>query len=420
MPATASLIAVRPTSPWGPGARDLTVRAARGAEVTLSDGRTYLDLMNGKGSVVLGHNHAEVNAAIERHLASSAACATGWGEHAFELARELAADSGVPDARLALFSTGTEACRAAALLARRATGRSIVLSCGYHGWDPMWTPGARLLEPGPDGVVDCFFVPALIEEALARYRDRIALFMFSPDYVYLRPETLRALVDPVRAAGVLICCDDVKQGYRHCPGSYLPAHTGRAADLYTFSKGLSNGHRVSAVVGPEPVMRRARNFTYTSVFDELGVAAARATLHAMKRDQQYTGLAARVSATLDRMRAQLAEAGAPVAIHSRGATFQFVCATARVETAFHAACFAAGLLVFEGDNQMPSAAYDGPMLDELAARFARVVEALRGLPAEPITPQRTFRTAWSMIDGAADLLPHDETIAAIHELAEWS
>ena len=415
--ATSTVIATRPMSPWGPGARDLHVVRAEGAEVTLSNGSTYLDLMNGKGSVILGHNHAEVRAAIARHVESNRPCSTGWGEHSTLLADELAADSGVDDARVLLFSTGTEACRAAVSLARRSAGRPLVLSCGYHGWDPMWSASSQLLEPNADGVIDCYFIPGLCEEALRRYRDRIAVMMISPDYVHLSAATLRTLVDLTRGAGILICCDDVKQGYRHCPGSYLPTYAGRAADLYTFSKGLSNGYRVSAVVAPAGLAKHGQDFTHTACFDELGIVAARTTLTVMKRADQYSELARRASATLQRVRGALEVARVGVSLRHHGATFQFVCVNDAVEAAFHAACFDAGLLVYEGDNQMLSTAYDEDVLAELEARLAKAAAALP--PShERISPQRIMHTAWSMIDGAADELPQPVAVEFVQAMIE--
>lgn len=414
-----SRIAARPESPWGGERNQLVIVRAQGAEIELSDGRTYLDLVNGKGCVILGHNHPAVAKKVTAWIASQQSCGTGWGNQLPRLADEIVEDTAIADGQLAFFSTGTEACRAAVTLARRATGRALVLSAGYHGWDPMWRSGSGLLEPGPDGVIDFFFVPELLERALAQHRERVALVMFSPDYVYLQPQTLARIVDLARQAGVLVCCDDVKQGYRHAPASHLPAYAQRAADLYTFSKGLSNGARLSCLAGAAPLMASARSFTYTSYFDETPVVAARATLAVMKKRDLYARLAASGERLVERLNAILS--GLPITVCGRGSVFQFVCATDVVEQAFHRACFAAGVLVFEGDNQMLSAAYGNDVVAELLRRFERVAAALESHRAAcDISPQRRFDTAWTMIDGAPDFLALEDAVAGIRRQMGWS
>lgn len=84
------------------------LRAVRssGAMVTLSDGKQYIDLMNGKGSVTLGHHHPAVNSAITRHLQNKQASASCWSNLHEVLSNRIIGDVGMSDVRLALFSTG--------------------------------------------------------------------------------------------------------------------------------------------------------------------------------------------------------------------------------------------------------------------------------------------------------------------------
>ena len=114
---------------WTPPAR--MVRA-QGCRVWDARGREYLDYIMGLGAVALGYGHAEVaRAAIE---------AVGHGvvgPLAPAVEEELAADLRrlMPWVEQVRFlKSGAEACAAAVRLARVATGRELVLGCGYHGW----------------------------------------------------------------------------------------------------------------------------------------------------------------------------------------------------------------------------------------------------------------------------------------------
>jgi len=392
--------------------------SSSGAKVTLSDGKQYIDLMNGKGSVTLGHHHPAVNSAITHHLRCGQASATCWSNLHEALTNRIIDDVGMDEARLALFSTGTEACRAAVQVARQFTGRHIIASAGYHGWGDYWASSDYLLEANESGVIDFYFVPELLEQVLERYRGQTALVILSPDYVHLRPNTLRRLAQIAGSEGVLLCCDDVKQGYRSVRASQFPGTIGFHADLYTFAKGLANGHRLSCLVGRSDVMTAAKEFTYTAYFNTIPIVAALATLDYMDRHDGYQQLV-RCGATLAaEMRNIVQRRELPIEIYGDGPMLQIVGATEALDQALYANCAMAGLLLYEGDNQAVSLA-TGNVLDELLERFEKglIVTSQRfgrGDPAS-ISRQRRFQAAFRMIDGANDVVSVEEAIRWIKE-----
>lgn len=404
----------------GVPAPGLRAQSASGAVVVLEDGREYLDLMNGKGSVTLGHHHPEVAQALITSLHSKSGCGTCWSDSFEALAEMIVADSGLPDGQIAFFSTGTEACRAAVQCARRASGKKLVASAGYHGWDDLWSSGSGWLQPNAHGVIDFYFIPELLEQVLARHRDQVALVMVSPDYVHLRPDTLASLVRLARERDVLFCSDDVKNGYRSTVASALPGLIGEAADLYTFSKGLANGHRLSCLVGRPELMRKARHMTYTAYFDPLPIAAALATLRHMRRERGYERLCACGAELARRLRVMIAAACLPIKVLGDGPLLQFVGASEMLDEALYEACGRHGLLLYSFDNQAVSLAVED-VLPELEVRFGRVFDelaetfggALRGLD---VTPQRQFEAAFGMIDGATDAFPARDAIRWLEEL----
>ncbi|SEN01901.1 glutamate-1-semialdehyde 2,1-aminomutase [Pseudomonas sp. ok272] len=387
--------------------------SSSGATVTLSDGKQYIDLMNGKGSVTLGHHHPVVNSAITRHLHSRLASATCWSDLHEMLSNRIIDDIGMDEARLALFSTGTEACRAAVQVARQFTGRHIIVSAGYHGWGDYWTSSDYLLEANASGVIDFYFVPELLEQVLEQHRGQTAMVILSPDYVHLQPNTLCRLAQIARHEGVLLCCDDVKQGYRSVCGSQFSGRVGFHADLYTFAKGLANGHRLSCLMGRPDVMAAAKEFTYTGYFDTIPIVAALATLDYMDSHDGYQRLVQCGATLASEMRNIVQRRELPIEIYGDGPLLQIVGATEALDQALYANCAIAGLLLYEGDNQAISLA-TGEVLDELLERFEKGLTATsqrfgRGDPAS-ISPQRRFQAAFHMMDGASDVVPVEEAI----------
>lgn len=391
---------------------------ASGAVVQLSDGREYLDLMNGKGCITLGHHHSAVTEAMIASLRMKTGCLTCWSDAFEELAEMIVVDSGVRGAQAAFFSTGTEACRAAVECARRCSRKRLIASAGYHGWGDLWASPSGILEPNKSGVVDFYYVPELLAEILDRYRGQIAMVMVSPDYVHLRPETLKRLVQLAREHEVLYCSDDVKNGYRSVAGSALPVVTGEKADLYTFSKGLSNGQRLSCLVGAPEVIGKAKHMTYTSYFDPLPIAAALATLKHMGSEQGYERLAACGSTLADLLRELIEQSGVPMKIFGDGPLLQMIGATEALDEAFYSACARRGLLLYDYDNQAVSLA-TADVLPEVAARFKQVIgdltESFGPYYGATVSAQRQLEAAFSMIDGITDSVPAEE---ALHWLQE--
>ncbi len=121
--------------------RDVTLDRAvpddrGGLRVLDSDGRSYLDAINGVGCAPLGHGHPRWVAAVTAQMQRLAAAANSFtSAPQQQLARALAERLPVSDARSFFGSSGTEATEAAIKLALRATGRSIIVAFdrAFHG-----------------------------------------------------------------------------------------------------------------------------------------------------------------------------------------------------------------------------------------------------------------------------------------------
>ncbi|ARU60387.1 hypothetical protein CBW65_04380 [Tumebacillus avium] len=401
-------IASRVWCPLIPAAADNIIFAsAEGAYLYDVDGTRYVDFNNGKGSVLLGHNDADVNSALQSFAESNQNVLTGPSEKIVELAERIAAESPGPENQVAFFSTGTDAVRAAASIVKQATSKQLLASSGYHGWDPMWQPSNGLLEPNEHGVIDVFFTPELLETCIARYGEKLGGLILSPDYVYLQKETYIVLFDLCRQHGLLIVVDDVKQGYRYGIGPSVQQF-GLNADLYVYSKGLSNGRRVSCVVGDRSLMRAAEGFTYTTYYESSSVVAALATLDKLKAKEGYQIIRERGDKFLQGLRGRLAESGLPIEVNGMGNLFQFVFGSDELSTAFYEAAVWEGIIFYAGDNQTPSLAFTEAVYQEVQTSLDRVlsilIERFAGLIGMEVSPERRFLTAWGQMDGASDCL----------------
>ena len=127
------------------GAFPAFLERGEGCRVVDSDGNHLVDWVMGLAAVTLGYRHPAVDEAIQRQLRDGIL---------FSLPHRLEADVAerlveiIPCAQQVRFvKTGSEACVAAVRIARMATGRDIVLYCGYHGWHGDY-PVTKAEHPG--------------------------------------------------------------------------------------------------------------------------------------------------------------------------------------------------------------------------------------------------------------------------------
>jgi glutamate-1-semialdehyde 2,1-aminomutase len=252
----------------------LYVDRAAGARKTDVDGNEIIDYVMGHGSLLLGHQHPEVTAAVlvqaERgtHYGASHELEVRWAERVIEL---------VPSAeRVRFTSSGTEATMMAVRLARAATGREKVLRLheNFHGWNDSVSgqPRREDVVPLAPGITrgtlgGSIVLPQGDVEALERTIDdagsEIAAMIFEGTGAHwgtepIDVEYVRRARELTAARGIVLIMDEVITGFRVLPGGAQQAYV-VTPDMSTLAKILGGGLPGGAVAaGDDRDSRRPR------------------------------------------------------------------------------------------------------------------------------------------------------------------
>ena len=244
----------------------LAVERAQGARKQDLDGHELICYVMGHGSLLLGHGHPAVVAAVREQATRSfhpGAChelESEWAEAVIRL---------VPSAeRVRFTSSGTEATLLALRLARAATGRAkiVKLAGHFHGWHdqvaigadpPFDRPDSAGLPPGVASSV--ITVPADVPAlAGALAAGDVAAIILEPSgaawgTVPLPDGFLEAARRLADESGALLVFDEVISGFRWAPGGVQEV-SGVRPDLTALGKILAGGMPGGAVGGRASVL----------------------------------------------------------------------------------------------------------------------------------------------------------------------
>ena len=257
-----------------------------GAYITATDGRRYLDFVCSLGATTLGYGHPVIEQAVIAQVKSGALFSL---PHRLEIEVAEHLCDVIPCAKnIRFLKTGSEACAAAASIARSYTGRDVILceDTGYHGWHD----GFRVLAATHPGVPDGFntFIRTFAYgdlDSLARMLDSsVAAVMIEPARLSEPPHGFLAAVrDMTHQSGALLIFDEMILGGRHAlaGGQEFFSVT---PDIATFGKAFGAGYPMAFVAGSVDVMQHAWPISGTYSGDAIGLAACEAMLRVYDND----------------------------------------------------------------------------------------------------------------------------------------
>ncbi|GAA2843860.1 aminotransferase class III-fold pyridoxal phosphate-dependent enzyme [Crossiella cryophila] len=351
-----------------------------------ADSHEYIDLIAGKGSVLIGHTEPAVDEAVIAAIRGGSMPPLTPTDYPVA-AERLCAVTGMGN-RAKFFRTGSCAVTAAVRIARAATGRQTVLTCGYHGWHDWFAErdkNPRAEAPGP--VVEFGYDVQTLRELLAATSP--AAVVVTPEPALFDLDFLRQCAELARAAGALLIVDEVKTGFRAGPLGYA-ALAGVRPDLTVLAKALGNGYPVSAVLGDVAVMAAETEIHVSGTYEteRLGLAAATACLdlYAARTEAEHTAYQAACQQLADGLNRIFATHGTGAHACLGPGNTQIIFADQEWATAFYRACARRGLLLYCFDDVNLMFAQTGmveAILDIAAAAVAAVTTQLGGCP--PLT-----------------------------------
>ncbi len=318
--------------------------SGRGCVVVDVDGHEVLDLQGNYTALIHGHARREIVEAAVSAI-QDGSCFSLPTSSEVELAEELSRRIASGE-RWRFTNSGTEAVMMALRLARRATGRPLILRFAgcYHGsYD-----GA--LEPGPAGEGrDVISVPVgdadAVRAAFEQHGERIACVLFDamPNRAGLRPaapEFVAFLRQETDRYGSLLVLDEVIT-FRIAFGGLQSLYALRP-DITTLGKVIGGGFPVGAFGGRADLLERfdpARSeaLVHGGTFsaNPVSMRAGLVSLQLLTEDE-----ISRINALGDRLRTELCELGWTVT--GRGSLFRI---HARDPAALWWRLYAGGLMI---------------------------------------------------------------------------
>lgn len=278
--------------PQGPyNITPLYVQSAKGAIITDVDGNELIDFAGGIGMQNVGHCHPKVVQAIQSQVESSihSCFHVAPYESYIELAERLNELTPGDFKKKTMFAnSGAEAVENAVKIARKATGRSAIVSFerAYHGRTLLTMSLTSKVKPYKHGfgpfATDVYKLPypyyyraendltqEEVDEQILTYFERFMLEEVASDNIaaiileplqgeggFIVPSTtfMRGVRNLCDKYGILMIADEIQTGFARTGSLFAMDHFGVAPDLMTFSKSIAAGMPLSAVTGRAELM----------------------------------------------------------------------------------------------------------------------------------------------------------------------
>ncbi|MDE0874610.1 MAG: aspartate aminotransferase family protein [Acidimicrobiales bacterium] len=306
----------------------ISIDHGQGGYVWDLEGNKYLDFFGGILTTMIGHSVPEVVSAVQEQAQKVMHTSTLYlNEQVVSFAEEVAAVSGIPDARVLFTTSGSEANDTAILIAtnyRRSNqllamrnsyhGRSLTtqavtshrswLTSSYSGLDVHFVQGPYRLRSPFRELDDEAFTQACVSDLvqlldmtdaggfaalIAEPIQGVGGFATPPDGFF------GAMHKVLSANEILFISDEVQTGWGRTGDHFwgYEAH-GIVPDILTFAKGVGNGITLAGCVARAEVMNVLDRTSFTTFGgNPLSVAAGRATLRYVKENDLQANAARR-------------------------------------------------------------------------------------------------------------------------------
>jgi acetylornithine/N-succinyldiaminopimelate aminotransferase len=240
----------------------------QGSWLTDSEGRGYLDFIQGWAVNTLGHSPPAITRVLARQAERLINCSPAfYNDPMVRLCNLLTEHSGLHQAYLA--NSGAEANEGAVKLARKWGGRYrdgayeiITMDHGFHGrtlammsasgkpqWEALYEPkvsGFVKVPLNDLGAVEAAITPRTVAVMLEPIQGEAGVFEATDAFM----RGLRALT---RERGILLILDEIQTGIGRTGRLFGFEHAGTTPDIMTLAKGLGGGVPLAALVAHRDV-----------------------------------------------------------------------------------------------------------------------------------------------------------------------
>lgn len=234
---------------------------AKGSWLISTEGTKYLDFTSGIAVLNLGHCNEKVKNAVSKQLDKYWHVSNMFENSAGErTAKALTDVTGL--GRVFFANSGAEANEGAIKLARKATGRSKVVTClqSFHGrtFATMAATGQDKIKVGYGDMLASFeYVPFNNADSLANaVDDETAAIMLEivqgeGGIHVVEQAFLDAIKEQCEKHGALLIIDEIQTGIGRTGKPFAFQHFDVTPDIITVAKALGNGLPIGAVIGKE-------------------------------------------------------------------------------------------------------------------------------------------------------------------------
>lgn len=264
--------------------------SAKGTKLIDKTGKEYLDFTSGIGVCNLGHRPNEVEVAVKNQFEKFWHVSNLFPQEGQERAAvQLANASGLD--RVFFANSGAEANEGAIKLARKATGRTKILTFeqSFHGrtFATMSATGQDKIKLGYGPMLETFVhVPfndlQAVEDVLTNEFAAVMLEVIQGEggIHVADPSFLEGIERLCEKTGALLIIDEIQTGIGRTGKPFAFQHFNVSPDIVTAAKGLGSGFPIGAILAKEFLHEFFGPGSHGSTFggNPISIAAANATM----------------------------------------------------------------------------------------------------------------------------------------------
>ncbi|WP_079508075.1 acetylornithine transaminase [Mesobacillus jeotgali] len=303
---------------------------ASGTVIYAKDGREYLDFTSGIGVCNLGHRPEAVEQAVKEQLELFWHVSNLFPQSIQEeAATKLAAASGLDYVFFA--NSGAEANEAAIKMARKATGRTKIITFlqSFHGrtFAGMAATGQEKIKQGFGSMLETFIhLPFNDLEALSKEIDSdtaavmIEMVQGEGGIHVVTADFIKEASRICTENGVLLIVDEIQTGIGRTGKPFAFQHFDISPDIITVAKGLGNGLPIGAAIGKMELAEHFGPGSHGSTFggNPISTAAASAVMDIIFDEKYLTEVTAKGELLFQLLDKELGSLGAVKEIRGLG------------------------------------------------------------------------------------------------------